>query len=195
MPAKRKRSTPVTKKIPKGAVAKKKRLKYPPCVDAALKKLVEPSLQSKGIFRKKFTLKFQQLFIEKLIEHRGLSRLAAQYIPVSLTMIYTYRNPDDPNYSEEFAKAWKAAVDFTTEQLEEEAYRRAFVGVEETVLHQGLATGYSKIKHSDTLTIFLLKGRKPDVYRDITDVNIGNKDGEPFKTQIVLPEDFPGGKQ
>ena len=68
----------------------------------------------------------------------------------------------DPEYAARFADAEQEAVD----ALEAEARRRAVVGVEEPVgWYQGVPGEYVR-KYSDTLLIFLLKGAKPEKYRE-----------------------------
>jgi hypothetical protein len=52
-----------------------------------------------------------------------------------------------------------------TAALEDEAVRRAYHGVEEPVFYKGVQCG-SVTSYSDTLLMFLLKARKPAVYRD-----------------------------
>ena len=65
----------------------------------------------------------------------------------------------------QFARAWKEAADIGTENLEQEAARRAFHGTIKPVFHRGVECGEIR-EYSDTLMIFLLKARKPEVYRD-----------------------------
>lgn len=48
---------------------------------------------------------------------------------------------------------------------------RALEGWEEPVFHLGVATGTIR-KYSDTLTIFLLKGAKPEKYRENSRVEL-----------------------
>ena len=71
------------------------------------------------------------------------------------------RRKDD----EEFRKAWKDAADIGTDLLEAEAQRRAHHGVLKPVFYKGIKVGYER-KYSDLLLIFMLKARKPEVYRD-----------------------------
>jgi hypothetical protein len=52
-----------------------------------------------------------------------------------------------------------------TAALENEAVRRAYHGVEKPVFYKGEVCGYTQ-DYSDTLLIFLLKARKPEVYRE-----------------------------
>jgi hypothetical protein len=85
-----------------------------------------------------------------------------------------------------FRAAWAEATELGTESLEHEATRRAYHGVEEPVIYKGTQCG-AVTKYSDTLLIFLLKARKPHVYRDRAEdsskpttinINIVNVDSE-----------------
>lgn len=74
--------------------------------------------------------------------------------------VYYLRDRD-----EEFATSWVQALDQGTERLEDEAVRRAVDGVEDFRLdREGVEHPFRR--YSDTLLIFLLKARRPDVYRD-----------------------------
>ena len=64
-----------------------------------------------------------------------------------------------------FAKKWREAGQIGTSLLEEEAARRAYHGSLKPVFHKGVQCGVVR-EYSDTLMIFLLKARKPEVYRD-----------------------------
>lgn len=64
-----------------------------------------------------------------------------------------------------FAGAWDDAIEEGTDRLEDEAHRRAFEGT--TRLAQvGRDRVVEVVEYSDTLTIFLLKGRRPEKFRD-----------------------------
>ena len=65
----------------------------------------------------------------------------------------------------EFAAAWDAAIIEGAEALEQEAFRRAVEGTDKPIVHLGVVTDTVK-EYSDTLLIFLLKGRLPDKYKD-----------------------------
>lgn len=65
----------------------------------------------------------------------------------------------------DFAAAWDRAKAIGMDALEDEATRRAFEGVDEPIVHMGIITDTVK-KYSDTLAIFLLKGGKPEKYKD-----------------------------
>jgi hypothetical protein len=74
--------------------------------------------------------------------------------------VYVRRNTDD-----EFAEAWKEALEEGIEALELEARRRAEEGTLKPVFHKGEKCGEVQ-EYSDTLMIFLLKAARPDVYRE-----------------------------
>ena len=76
-------------------------------------------------------------------------------------------------HDEDFARALTVAREEAAERLEEAARLRAVEGVrrETGVYHQGqLVATEVEVKYSDTLLIFLLKGLKPEKYRDRLDV-------------------------
>lgn len=73
--------------------------------------------------------------------------------------------------SEAYRKAFEAAEDESTEVLEKEALRRAVEGREEPVYFNGVQVGTTR-KYSDVLLIFMLKARRPDVYRERYDARI-----------------------
>jgi len=104
---------------------------------------------------------------------------------------------------EEFAKAWDEAMEEGVDRAEQEAFRRAVVGYEEPVVHQGrLSYLYERYvdddgkehyrpvldangqpvpltvrKHSDALLALILKGRRKKVYADRTELT--GADGGP----------------
>jgi hypothetical protein len=68
---------------------------------------------------------------------------------------------DDPTYIAAFEYAKELAADF----LEDEAIRRAVEGVQRGVYHRGDKVGEETI-YSDILLMFMLKGFRPEKYRD-----------------------------
>jgi len=66
---------------------------------------------------------------------------------------------------QQFLEEWETARKMATHVLEEEAHRRAVEGWEEPVFYKGEQVGTVR-KYSDTLLIFLLKGLKPETYRE-----------------------------
>lgn len=68
---------------------------------------------------------------------------------------------DDP----EFAAKWDEAIESAIDGLAAEAFRRAHA-------------------ESDTLTIFLLKSHRPEIYRESTRQEISGPNGGPIQTQL-----------
>lgn len=105
---------------------------------------------------------------------------------------------EDPDYAAAFAAAMEDAAD----HLEAEARRRAVEGWIEPVFYRGKEVGGVR-KYSDTLLIGLLKGARPEKYRDrvehaaigeITVVHsIPSAAGEPLTVQVAAPEALSGG--
>lgn len=108
---------------------------------------------------------------------------ACEAVGISRMTAYNWRE-DDP----EFAKAWDNAKAIGAEALEDEATRRAFEGTEKPVFHQGVECGTIR-EYSDTLTIFLLKGAKPEKYRERVSSEISGPNGGP--QQIVIATGVP----
>lgn len=105
---------------------------------------------------------------------------ACRMVRISRVTVYNHRRDD-----EEFRLAWDDAVDEGTDLLEDEARRRALEGVVEPIFHKGVEVTQVK-RYSDTLLIFLLKGRRPAKFRDNVDITSG---GEKVKAPMVfLPQ-------
>lgn len=103
-------------------------------------------------------------FCAALAEAGGNVSRACQAIDIDRTTAYLWRD-NDP----QFAASWEKAKAIGTEALEDEATRRAYEGTDKPVFHQGVQCGTVR-EYSDTLTIFLLKGAKPEKYRERSDV-------------------------
>lgn len=107
------------------------------------------------------------LFLETF-RRSGNIALSARAAQVDRSTYYRWCEHDD-----QFAAAAGAAVQEAADILEAEAWRRAVQGVkrEKGVWHQGEQVG-SEIatEYSDTLLIFLLKGVRPEKFRDRYDI-------------------------
>ena len=75
--------------------------------------------------------------------------------------------------AEVYPKIWAEAYDSSTEVLEQECYKRAKGWVEEKYLPNGAVQMVEK--YDNLLLMFLLKARKPKMYRDTLDVNVTEK--------------------
>lgn len=95
-----------------------------------------------------------------MLANTGNVSVACEAIGEPRNTVYGWRNADPT-----FAEAWARAKDLSGDVLEDEATRRAVHGVEEPVFHKGIEVATVR-KYSDTLLIFLLKGAKPDKYKD-----------------------------
>ena len=79
--------------------------------------------------------------------------------------------------NEDFAEEWDHALEAATDLLVDEAVRRAKDGVHEPQYYKGEIVGYT-IKHSDAMLMFLIRGARPDTYRENarggeTNINFG----------------------
>lgn len=118
--------------------------------------------------------RWAKAFLSVLAES-GNVRLASQAASVARSAVYALRASD-----EVFAAEWDTAQEEAADLLEQEARRRAHDGWDEPVfgsMGQGLGSGEigTVRKYSDTLLIFLLKGARPEKYRERTDVRHSGK--------------------
>lgn len=88
-------------------------------------------------------------------------------------------------HDEAFRLAWAELDERTVEVMEREAYRRAVEGTEKPVYHGGELVGHVQ-EFSDSLIQFLLKARRPTVYREQHRVEHVGKDGAPLSVNVNL---------
>lgn len=74
----------------------------------------------------------------------------------------------------EFAQLWDEAIKQASDSLEEEAWRRATAGVDKPIFYKGEQIG-TVTEFSDALLMFLLKGNKPEKFKERTDITSGDK--------------------
>jgi len=108
--------------------------------------------------RLKFTPQAEEKFIEHIRKTANVSA-ACRLINVSPTAAYE-RKKEHPDFS----LAWDEAIAEAADDLEFEARRRAYEGVDEPVFHKGEQCGVIR-RYSDRLMDTLLRGHKPDRYR------------------------------
>lgn len=97
---------------------------------------------------------------------------------------------DDPVYAAAFEQSREQAAD----RLEQEARRRAIEGVRrkkftragEPIMDTETGKQYEELEYSDTLLIFLLKGARPDTYRERQVHELTGKDGGPIESMAVI---------
>lgn len=135
----------------------------------------------------------------QILEDAGNVSQASRAINFSRQWMYEVKKED-----KEFRERWENAINVATDRLEREAWRRAVDGYEEPVVYQGqfsyipdpedpknkfLTDGEGKPrivtvrKFSDQLISLLLKGHRPDKYRERTEIT--GKDGGPIETKSL----------
>jgi hypothetical protein len=90
----------------------------------------------------------------------------------------------------EFRAAYEDSREEAIQVLEDEAVRRAYEGVERPVYQGGKKVGVVQ-EYSDTLLIFLLKGARPQKYRDNMRQEVTGADGAPLVPRKVVIEIVP----
>ena len=126
------------------------------------------------------TAKKRQAFLAALAETANVLK-SSEIARIARRTVYDWKSADS-----EFADAWERALDIGTDALEDEAVRRAHDGVDEPVFYQGKACGVVR-KYSDTLLIFLLKGRRPEKYRDRPSPVVGVPGDRPVTFEVIIP--------
>jgi hypothetical protein len=85
--------------------------------------------------------------------------------------------------SEAYEIAYRIAEPIAAQNLEDEAVKRATTGWDEPVFYQGEQCGVVR-KFSDSLLLALLKGAKPDKYKDRVASTLSNADGSPLVVAV-----------
>lgn len=91
---------------------------------------------------------------------------ACAAVGYSYNSAYLYRKADPA-----FDAAWDDANEAATQRMEREADRRAVEGYDKPVFYEGEECGVER-KYSDTLLIFRLKAKRPEVYRERAEVSV-----------------------
>lgn len=112
----------------------------------------------------------------------GIVRLACEAAKMPRRTVYNHRTEDSA-----FATAWDEALEEACDLLEAEARRRGKDGVDKPVYHEGVKIDTIK-QYSDTLLIFLLKGARPQKYRDNHRHEVVGKDGGPVQVHVYIPD-------
>lgn len=117
---------------------------------------------------------------------------AAQAAGIERSTAFDWKNADP-----EFAAQWDDALNWQGDLLEDEAHRRAVIGIDEPLTHQGHFTyardevtgelirdaegrpiPLTQKRYSDPLLMMLLKGRKPERYGDKKTATLALSQGE-----------------
>ncbi len=130
-----------------------------------------------GKTRRKKRVIWRTAFLSKLSK-TGNVLDACKAGRITRSNVYRAREED-----ERFKAAWDAALDEAADLLEKEARRRAVNGVKEPVFYKGKVVGDIK-RFSDSLLMFLLKGTRPDKYRENHKHEVGGVGGAPIAVHI-----------
>ena len=106
-------------------------------------------------------------FLQTLRETGNVSA-AARHVGKSRAAVYRARKQDDA-----FAADWDDALEEAADWLELEALRRAVDGTEEGRYFQGEMIG-TITRYSDSLLMFLLKARRPQLYGGLRQTTSGD---------------------
>lgn len=151
------------------------------------------------VAKKKRGVSKQTAFLAAFVTTASVTK-AAKAAKVDRALHYRWLD-EDPAY----AKQFDAAKEQAAQVLEDEAIRRAYEGIEEPLVYQGQftykekynpATGktekYGKPlairKYSDGLLQFLLKGFRPEKYRDRASVEHSAPGGGPIQLDVESNE-------
>lgn len=107
----------------------------------------------------KSTLQKKELFLTMLAEMGNIFR-ACEASGLDRGLAYKTKAQDAA-----FATEWDKAVEVAADRMEAEAWRRAMKGTERPVFHKGQEVGLVR-EYSDLLLIFMLKGIRPDKFRE-----------------------------
>lgn len=134
--------------------------------------------------RTKLTAERKAVFLEALRNNGGHVGNAAKKVRCSRVQLYAHKQTDKA-----FAEAWDAAIDASTAVLEDEAIRRATQGTKRPI-YQGKELVGHVTEYSNTLLIFMLKARRPDVYRESFKHEHGGPGGGPIPTHTTHAVDL-----
>lgn len=123
-----------------------------------IKKITKKASAKKN--KRNIDLQHKKEIFLKALSINGIITEAAKAAKIPRQSHYDWMK-NDPEYPARYEAAYNEAVD----SLEQEAISRARDGWEEPVYQGGKYVGSIR-KKSDTLLIFLLKGAKPEKYRE-----------------------------
>jgi hypothetical protein len=127
--------------------------------------------------RTKRTRKREREFLDTLALTCNVSA-AALAAGVGRSAVYQWRQVDPS-----FRAAWDEAEADAVDRLEGEAWRRAVEGVDRAIIFKGQITGTTK-EYSDRLIEMLLKGHRPERFKD----RVANEHSGPEGAPITLDD-------
>lgn len=114
---------------------------------------------------KELTADEKAKFIKKLKSTHGNVSRACRAVGISRTAAYDHKKAD-----ENFARLWDETIEAVSDEMEREAYRRAVQGTIKPVYYKGEKVGEIR-EFSDSLLQFMLKGNRPEKFRERFDID------------------------
>ena len=146
------------------------------------KKKAAPRVHGSTLLKKRH----QKAFLANFA-NTGNIRRASEAAKICRRLSFKWREEDPSGFGAEFEATREAFCD----ALEDEARRRAFEGVNEPIVYQGIIATDKKGKpvtikrYSDTLLIFLMKGNMPKKYGDRHKHELSGPDGGRISMEIL----------
>lgn len=104
---------------------------------------------------------------------------------IGRTAVYQRRD-SDPDFAQALAQALEDACD----DLEGEARRRAFIGVERRKFHPKTGDEYTEREYSDGLLTLLLRAHRPEKFRENVKVEHGGKVNVTVKAEDLSDDEL-----
>jgi hypothetical protein len=120
----------------------------------------------------------QAQFLEAYMK-LGRVDLATKHVGIPYHLPYCWAREE----KSDFKQRWNEARDVVAQHLEDSAYKRAHTGVQKPIYQRGVLVDYVR-EYSDTLTMFLLKGLKPQVYREHVALEHSGDPEKPVKQEV-----------
>ena len=128
-------------------------------VPEGYRRRLEAAAARMHIRQEQWTVRAKARFLRAFRDY-GIVGAAAAKAKCGRRTVYQWLERD-PKFKALYLEAYEDAVDM----LETEARRRGVEGTDRPVYQGGKRVGYER-EYSDSLLILLLKGKKPDTYRD-----------------------------
>ena len=113
----------------------------------------------------------------RILRREGNVSASCRAAKINRSAVYKHRDSDPA-----FAVLWDEALEEASDRLEKEAWRRATKGTRKPIYYQGKRVGYER-EYSDTLLLALLKGNRPDKFRERIQQELSGKDGGPIEVK------------
>ncbi len=122
----------------------------------------------------------KKAFLDELTRNGGRVPAAAKKAGIDRTTPHIWAKRDA-----KFRAQMMEAIELSTDVLEQEAIRRA-MGAKRKLFDEDGRPVTDRVGGSDTLLIFLLKGRKPEVYREKLAERTGVRDSRQVQFTLVV---------